>query len=292
MKTKFHIYIASVLGFALLLAPAAFGANKEMVQLQTQVQALQDQLSRLQQSNDERFGAMRSLIEQNTDTVNRVANSLDAISHTLQTSTADQGGKVDQVSAQVQSLHDAVDELKARLAKVSKQLDDMAAAQQNLQAAPPGGAGPGQNPQLPPQAQAPPPDVLYNNALSDYNGAKYNLAAQEFADYIKYYGNTDLAGNAQYYIADIEYKQGNYKQAVQDYDKVMEQYPSGNKASAAQLKKAYALLNLNQRDAGVRELRSLVARYPKSLEAQQARERLNSLGATSTASKPSPTRPR
>lgn len=289
MKIKFP---ASILGIALFLAPAAFSANKEMVQLQTQVQALQDQLSRLQQSNDERFGAMRSLIEQNTDTVNRVANSLDAISHTLQTSTADQGGKVDQVSAQVQSLHDAVDELKARLAKVSKQLDDMAAAQQNLQSAPPGGVGPGQNPQLPPQAQAPPPDVLYNNALSDYNGAKYNLAAQEFADYIKYYGNTDLAGNAQYYIADIEYKQGNYKQAVQDYDKVIEQYPSGNKASAAQLKKAYSLLNLNQRDAGVRELRSLVSRYPKSLEAQQARERLNSLGATSTASKPSPTRPR
>jgi len=288
MKIKFPNSI--VLGLALLLAPAAFGANKEMVQLQTQIQDLQDKVARLQQSNDERFGAMRSLIEQNTDTVNRVANSLDAISHSLQTSTADQGGKVDQVSAQVQSLHDAVDELKARLAKVSKQLDDMAAAQQNLQA--PQG-GPGQNPQMPPQgAQAPPPDVLYNNALSDYNGAKYNLAAQEFADYIKYYGNTDLAGNAQYYIADIEYKQGNYKQAVQDYDKVIEQYPSGNKASAAQLKKAYALLNLNQRDAGVRELRSLVARYPKSLEAQQARERLNSLGATSTASKPSPTRPR
>ena len=290
MKMKFKTFV--VLGLALFLAPAAFSANKEMVQLQTQIQDLQDKVARLQQSNDERFGAMRSLIEQNTDTVNRVANSLDAISHTLQTSTADQGGKVDQVSAQVQSLHDAVDELKARLAKVSKQLDDMAAAQQNLQAAPPGGAGAGQNPQLPPQAQAQPPDVLYNNALSDYNGAKYNLAAQEFADYIKYYGNTDLAGNAQYYIADIEYKQGNYKQAVQDYDRVIEQYPSGNKASAAQLKKAYALLNLNQRDAGVRELRSLVARYPKSLEAQQARERLNSLGATSTASKPSPTRPR
>jgi tol-pal system protein YbgF len=288
MKTKFHRLLASAFGLALLLAPTAFGANKEMVQLQTQVQALQDQLSRLQQSNDERFGAMRSLIEQNTDTVNRVANSLDAISHSLQTSTADQGGKVDQVSAQVQSLHDAVDELKARLAKVSKQLDDMAAAQQNLQA--PG--GPGQNPQLPPKSQAPPPDVLYNNALSDYNGAKYNLASQEFADYITYYGNTDLAGNAQYYIADIEYKQGNYKQAVQDYDKVIEQYPSGNKASAAQLKKAYALLNLNQRDAGVRELRALIARYPKSLEAQQARERLSSLGATTTASKPSPTRPR
>jgi len=288
MKIHFTRLIEITLGLGLLITPA-FAANKEMVALQTQVQALQDQLARLQQSNDERFGAMRSLLEQNTDTINRVANSLDAISHSLQTATADQGGKVDQVSAQVQSLHDSVDELKARLAKVSKQLDDMAAAQQNLQAAPAGQPGQGM-PQQQPQAQAPPPDVLYNNALSDYNGAKYNLAMQEFGDYIKYYGNTDLAGNAQYYIADIEYRQGNYQQAVQDYDKVLEQYPSGNKASAAQLKKAYALINIDQRDAGIRELRALIARYPRSLEAQQARDRLRSLGASTTASKPSPTR--
>ena len=289
MKTSLH-YSAGALALALFLSPAAFGANKDMVALQTQLQALQDQVSRLQQANDERFGAMRSLLEQNTDTINRVANSLDAISHSLQTSTADQGGKVDQVSAQVQSLHDSVDELKARLAKVSKQLDDMVAAQQNLQATPPGGqAQPGQAPQQQ-QPQAPPPDVLYNNALSDYNAAKYNLATQEFGDYVKYYGNTDLAGNAQFYLADIEYRQGDYQHAVQDYDKVLEQYPSGNKAAAAQLKKGYALLQLDQRDAGVRELRALIARYPKSLEAQQARDRLRTLGAATTASKPSPTR--
>jgi tol-pal system protein YbgF len=287
MKIKLYRFSALAIGLALISSPPAFGANKDMVALQTQVQQLADQLARLQQANDERFGAMRSLLEQNTDTINRVANSLDAISHSLQTATADQGGKVDQVSAQVQSLHDSVDELKARLAKVSKQLDDMAAAQQNLQSAPAGGQ-PGQPQQ--PQAAAPPPDVLYNNALSDYNGAKYNLASQEFADYIKYYGNTDLAGNAQYYIADIEYRNGNFQQAVQDYDKVLEQYPSGNKAAAAQLKKGYALLQLEQRDAGVRELRALIARYPKSLEAQQARDRLRTLGATATASKPSPAR--
>lgn len=282
-------FIALIVGAGLLLPPA-FAANKDMVALQTQVQALQDQIARLQQSNDERFGAMRSLLEQNTDTLNRLANSLDAVSHSLQTTTTDQGGKIDQVSAQVQSLHDSVDELKARLAKVSKQLDDMAAAQQNLQAAPQNSQPGATTPPPQPQAAAPPPDVLYNNALSDYNGAKYNLASQEFSDYIKYYGNTDLAGNAQYYIADIEYRQGNYQQAVQDYDKVIEQYPSGNKASAAQLKKGYALINLDQRDAGIRELRALIARYPRSLEAQQARDRLRSLGASATASKPSPTR--
>jgi tol-pal system protein YbgF len=287
MRFRHGILVSTLL---LAASGASFAANKDMVQLQTQVQQLQDQIARIQQTLDERFGAVRSLVEQNTDTINKVANSLDAITHSLQTQSADQGGKVDQVSAQVQALHDSVDELKARMAKVSKQLDDIAAAQQTLQAQPPAnGAPPAQQPQQP---QAPPPDTLYNNALSDYNGGKYNLASQEFADYLKYYGNTDLAGNAQYYLADIEYRNGDYQKAVQDYDRVLEQYPSGNKAAAAQLKKGYALLQIDQKDAGVRELRALIARYPKSLEAQQARDRLRAVGASTAASKPSPTRRR
>jgi hypothetical protein len=37
-------------------------------------------------------------------------------------------------------------------------------------------------------------------------------------------------------------------------------------------------------------LRSLVGRYPRTIEATQARERLKKLGAAPTAAKPSPTR--
>ena len=128
---------------------------------------------------------------------------------------------------------------------------------------------------------APPADVLYNNALRDYNSGKYDLSSQEFGDYIRYYSNTDLAANAQFYIADIEYRQGNFEAAVKDYDKVLEQYPGGSKAAAAQLKKGYALLELGQRDAGVRELNSLISRYPRSIEASQARDRLRRLGVAS-----------
>ncbi len=72
--------------------------------------------------------------------------------------------------------------------------------------------------------------MLYNNALRDYNAGKYDLSSQEFGDYLKYYGNTDHAGDAQFYLADIEYRQGNFDAAVKDYDKVLEQYPGGQKA--------------------------------------------------------------
>ncbi len=290
--------LLSLIVAAIFLATTspAFGVSKEMVQLQTQVQALQDQVARMQQSMDMNMGVMRNLIEQSSDSVNKMNAAVGDLQNRMQGLNADNGGKIDQLSSQIQSLHDSVDELKSRLAKVSKQLDDMQQGGQNLAAGQPGmavapagaPAGGAPTPDANAAASAPPPDVLYNNALRDYNSGKYDLSSQEFGDYLRYYSNTDLAGNAQYYLADIEYRQGNFAAAVKDYDKVLEQYPGGSKAAAAQLKKGYALLELGQRDAGVRELNSLIARYPRSIEASQARDRLRRLGVTSgtTAHRP------
>ena len=124
--------------------------------------------------------------------------------------------------------------------------------------------------------------MLYNNALRDYNAAKYDLASQEFTDYIKYYPNTDLAGNSHFYLADIEFREGKYQQAVKDYDQVLQNFPDGNKAAAAELKKGFALIELGQKDDGVSTLRHVIQRYPRSNEAMQARDRLRKLGVAAT----------
>jgi tol-pal system protein YbgF len=261
----------------LWLATPAWGVSREIVQLQTQVQALQDQMTHMQQSFDERMGVMKNLVEQSSDSMNKVAASITDLQGSLQKQQTDTGAHVDQISGQIQALNDTLDELKARLAKVSKQLEDMQAAQQNVTA-----QQSQQTQQQQQQAQAPPPDVLYNNALRDYNAAKNDLAAQEFADYVKYYPNTDLAGNAYFYLADLEFRQGNYQQAVKDYDQVLQNFPTGNKAPAAQLKKGFALLELGQKDSGIAELRRLIQRYPRSNEALQARDRLRKLGVPAT----------
>ncbi|HYN16428.1 MAG TPA: tol-pal system protein YbgF [Terriglobales bacterium] len=277
MKTKRILPLLALLG--LWSALPAFGVSKEIVQLQTQVQALQDQMARMQQSFDERMGVMKNLIEQTTDNMNKVTAAVNNLQRTLTQQNSDIGGKVDQVSTQVQALHDSLDELRARLNKLNTQLDQFTAQQQNLPS-----QTPGANP-----AAAPPPDVLYNNGLRDYNSGKYDIAGQEFNDYLKFYASTDLAGNAQFYLGEIAYRQGNFQGAIQAYDTVLHQYPGGNKAAAAQLKKGFALLELGQRDAGVRELNSLIARYPRSVEATQARERLRQLSSRKTSPSRRPT---
>ena len=276
----------SALAAGLWLAPSAWGVNRDMIQLQTQVQQLQDQMTHMQQSFDERMGVMKSLVEQSTDSINKVAATVGDLQGNLQKQQSDAGSRVEQLSGQIQALNDTLDELKARLAKVSKQLEDMQAAQQNLTNPQTNAPGQPAMPGQPPQAQAPPPDILYNNALRDYNAGKNDLAAQEFGDYVKYYPTTDLAGNSYYYLADMEFRQGNYQQAAKDYDQVLQNFPTGNKAAAAQLKKGFSLIEIGQKNEGVSALRRVIQRYPRSSEALQARERLRKLGVSAGVPRP------
>jgi tol-pal system protein YbgF len=259
----------------------AFGASKEIIQLQTQVQQLQEEMAAMKQSFDERMGVMKNLVEQNTDAANKTTAAITSLQSTLQKQQGDSASRVDQLSGQMQALNDTLDELKVRLAKVSKQLEDMQSAQQSLAA-----QQQATQAQAQAQAQAPPPDVLYANALRDYNGGNNDLATQEFSDYIKFYPNTDLAGNSYFYLAELQFRAANYKQAVTNYDQVLQNFPSGTKAASAQLKKGFALIELGQKDDGVQELRHLIQRYPKTSEAVQARERLKKLGVSASAAKP------
>src|SRR5208282_4301180 len=259
---------------ALFLAPfltiwitPAYGASKEIIELQTQVTQLQQQMTTMMRSFDERMGVMKNLLEHNTDAANKVSAAIGELQTSVNKQQQDRAAQVDQISGQIQALNDTMDELKVRLAKLSKGFEDMQAAQQSMAA---------QQAQAQQQAQAiaqaPPPDVLYNN------GGKNDLAAQEFNDYIKFYPNTDLSGNAYFYLAEIQFKAGDYQKAVASYDLVLQNFPSGNKAAAAQLKKGFALLGMGKEDEGTQELKHVIQRYPRTNEAIQARDRLRKLG--------------
>jgi tol-pal system protein YbgF len=254
---------------------SAYGASKEIIQLQTQVDQLQQQMTQMTQSFNERMGVMKNLVEKNTDVANNVNATLKDLQASINKQQQDRGTQVDQISGQIQALNDTMDELKVRLAKLSKQLEDMQSAQQSLAA-----SQAQQQQQAQAMAQAPPPDVLYNNALRDYNGGKADLSTQEFNDYVKFYPNTDLAGNAYFYLAELQFRAGNFPKAIEEYDLVLQNFPSGNKAAAAQLKKGFALLELGKEEEGNQELRHVIQRYPKSNEATQARERLRKPAAT------------
>jgi tol-pal system protein YbgF len=310
-----------LLATALFFASPAFAVNKDMVQLQTQIQQLQDAVARLQQSNDERMGVMKDLIQQSADSVNKMAVVLNGIQKQVQAQQEAQGGKIDQVSGQIQSLNDSVDEIKARLGSLQKLVQDVQSQQQSMNAnmpnspqasAPGGSVSPvpvnpipdtppatapaptvkrgkpsadvplASTPPPPSHSDAPPVDELYKTALGDYMAAKYALASSEFGDVVKNYPDNPLSGNAYYYQAEIDYRGGRYAASIKAYDSVIQQYPDSNKVPVSHLHKGMALVALNQKDAGVREFRTLIQRFPNSPESMQARSKLSGMGVTVT----------
>lgn len=308
-----HIALRTAAAAVFVLAlssPSAFGVSKEIIQLQTQVQQLQDMLQHLQTSNDERMGVLVNMVQQNTDNVNKMTALVNNLQTALKTEGDARGAASTQLSTQIQALNDSVDELKSRIANLSTQLQNLQNQMQNVNApaASPAGssapatpnagsaipspqAGLGGSGQVPGPAadvpQAPPADQIYQSALRDYNSAKYSLASSEFGDVIHYYPQDQLAGNSQFYLGEIQYRQDKCSLAIKSYDALLEQYSGNSKAPAAELRKGECYLQMGQKEAGVRELRALVQRYPQTPEAQEGRSKLNGMGVRIYPAKPS-----
>ena len=118
----------------------------------------------------------------------------------------------------------------------------------------------------------------------DYMAAKYPLATSRVQPGHPAPIPADpLAGNAYYYLGEIDYRAGKYAAAVKDYDHVLEQYPSNPKVPVSHLHKGMALLAMKDRDGGVAEFRALIQRFPNSPEATQARSKLNGMGVRPAA---------
>jgi tol-pal system protein YbgF len=276
---------------------------REIVELQRDVTSLLQGQKDLSTQMTQDHTVMKTLVEQTGDQVGKLNGTISSMQKSVQDVQANSGARLDTMSTQVQGLSDNLEEIKSRLGKLNQQLVDLQNTVQSLDAkisggappptttptsgnyaAPPTtGAGAPVGGSVVPAGGAPSADTLYSNGLRDITSGKYDLARQEFQDYLKYYSDTDLASNAQFYLGEIAYSQHNYDQAVQEYDRVLTNYPKSFKLAPAHLKKGMAQLELGQKSAGVRELREVVKRYPGTEEERRARAKLKELGVPTTA---------
>lgn len=296
MRTRWLVFLAAAMlagavGGA-LLTPAPVGAvAREIIQLQRDVALLIQAQRDLQRSVDEKHAIQKTLLEQNLDAVSKLNIALGGLQKTVQDVQANSGARLDTMTTQVQGVADNLEDVKARIGKLNQQLAEMQGTLQSLDAklatpAPaPGATPPPTGPGGAAAPSGPPPsaDVLYSNGLRDFQGGKYDLSRQEFSDYLKYYADTDLASNAQFWLGEIAYAQKDYKTAVTEYDKVITNYPKSFKQATARLKKGMALVELGQKASAIRELREVVRRFPGTDEDRRARAKLKELGVLVSA---------
>jgi tol-pal system protein YbgF len=294
------ILVAAICGSLVGPRPAQAVA-REIIELQHDVTTLLQGQKDLATQMTQDHTVMKTLVEQTGDNVGKLNATMSSLQKSVQDVQANSGARLDTMSTQVQGLSDNLEEIKSRLGKLNQQLVDLQNTVQSLDAKISGTAPPSTSPtsnnsftpspsgggsvpaSATPAGPAPSADTLYSNGLRDITGGKYDLARQEFQDYLRYYGDTDLASNAQFYLGEIAYSQRNYDQAVTEYDRVLTNYPKSFKLAPARLKKGMALLELGQKNTGIRELREVVKRYPGTEEERRARAKLKELGVTTSA---------
>jgi TolA-binding protein len=299
-----RILVCSVAAAMLSLTPApSSGASKEIQELQRDVAQLQDQIKQLQQNQDRQLGEIRGMVQQAINGAQDASRAVAGITGSFQENLRVQESKVvapvvglntrmDQMSQDMRTVQQAIGDLTGLLSKMQTQLSDLNNAIKVIQAppAPPPGTstpGPGGIGSAMPPASNEAPTIsaidLYANANRDRTGGKLDLALQEYADYLRWYGNTDLAPNAQYYIASIHASQGDYEGAIREYDMVLEKYSDNNKTPDAIYGKGIALTKTGRRTEGAREFQELIKRFPNSALAAQACTQLGNLGLRCTA---------
>jgi tol-pal system protein YbgF len=277
-----------------LFAPQPAGAvSKEIVELQQQVSQLMQGQQDLRSAVDTSGATLKTLVQQSLDAVNQLNGQMSAVQKSVQEVQANSGTRIDTIAQQTQGLSDNLQDVQARVGKLSQQLTDMQSLLQSIDGKISGGVSPGTASSTGPAGTVPtaaPPvapsisaDTLYQNALRDYTSGNYDLSRKEFSDYIQNFPTNDLASNSQFYLGEISYSQSDFKNAIVAYELVLQNYPHSFKLGASLLKRGMAELELGQKAAGTRDLRDVVRRFPGSDEARRAQSKLHEMGVPTTA---------
>jgi tol-pal system protein YbgF len=217
--------------------------------------------------------------------------------------------RLDALTTTVAGLTSRMDEMSARIEAVSRRAAPPATPPRATTPPPTAGTPPATPPSPPSTTPSAPPATppastprsattatlqpqdVYQAAYIDYSKGSYMLAIAGFREFLRRYPEHELADNAQYWVGEAHFSlsrnHANAGQAdkatqelqlaVQEFRKVIANYPRGDKTPTALYKEAIALIDLKQRDLALARLQYLVDNFPQAEETPLARERLTAL---------------
>jgi tol-pal system protein YbgF len=267
---------------AAALAAAGCVSSEDFEAAQRQISELQEELA-----NIKRTASSKEEV-QNVNV--RIAEQTEM----LLKSNATLVTKVDEMDDQIESTTGAVEQATHRLDQISNQLSQtrrdiedlkstvttLQSAQQQPAAADPAAGTPATGSVTVPATAMPAADPIetYQAAYRDYQRANYDLAIEGFRDFLTAAPTSDMADNAAYWIGESLFSQKKYREAIQQFDAVVNNYPKSDKVPGALLKKGYAYINVGERAPGIVQLRYVLHEHPRSQEASLARQKLKQLG--------------
>ena len=274
MKKSFlnRLLVGSLL-IALPLAAAAQSKDQrekidrmavQLEEIKTELVLLQRQTQAMQDTYNKTMGEMNTLIVQMGDNIAAVRRAQSAIS----TNTGDTSGQISAMGERVTATNNRMERLSEQFASLKKLIEDI--------------------PKMPTFTQLTPGNAeqLFAAAYSDYSRGNFDLALSEFRQYVETFPSSELADNAQYWIAEILLAQKKTPEAVVELEKVAQVNPAGDKVSLALYKRGSLLLEMGKKDEAVAQFLVLVKDYAKTPEASLATQQLQQIAPEALAPPP------
>ncbi len=114
----------------------------------------------------------------------------------------------------------------------------------------------------------------YQAAFELLKQERYAAAATAFEQFLVSFPESQLADNAQYWLAESRYAADKFEQALRDFSVVIEKYPRSRKVPDALLKIGYCNYNLKRWDQARTALSRVQAEYPETTAARLAAQYL------------------
>lgn len=128
----------------------------------------------------------------------------------------------------------------------------------------------------PPQDE-PGPNELFQLGRDQLARRGYSAARAAFSDLIRRYPDSELAADAQFYLAEALAGEGKAAAADSAYATVVSKYPTSLRAATALYKRGVAQQRAGRTTAAKRTFNEVIRLFPESDEAALARERLRGI---------------
>jgi|WetSurMetagenome_2_1015567.scaffolds.fasta_scaffold67253_2 tol-pal system protein YbgF len=263
MKIRTGIFLLSIVWAAMPLAQA--GTKEELVRLQSDILALQNQIREFDKNYNEKLEGLKSLVVQLNDQVAKSDVTLGKIATALENQSSGIRSADQTLLQEIHTLSGKIDEQSTRISVLAQQLAELKLQSKPL--AQPSTAGGDMS-----------PEAVYDRASDDLVRGNYDLAVQGFASYLNNAPGGNKAANAQYGIGEAYYYQTKMQQAITAYTRILTDYPDSGLCGSALYKRAKAELANKESENAIADLKEIIERYPSSSEAALAKTELQALG--------------
>ncbi len=180
-------------------------------------------------------------------------------------------GDYAKVANLIQSMSDRIDELTSSVSDLQERLNFMQSRQGSS------GGTVSQKDAAPENTAGVDCSQLYDDSFILVRKGEYESARAGFMDYLQYCKNSDMADNAQYWIAESYYSRQEFAKAATEFTSLTEKYTDSEKRPTALYKLGRCSEELGNKAQAKQYYNAVVNGYPSTIEARLAKDELTEL---------------